>query len=360
MVCCRRRCPRWSSSSIARTRTSRRRPTDLERYIHLASLQDRNETLFFRLVHEHIDEMMPIVYTPAVGEACQKFSHIYRRPRGLYIAYEHRDRIEQILGNHATPPAVIVVTDGERILGLGDQGAGGMGIPIGKLSLYTVCAGIPPELTLPIMLDVGTDNEERLCDPLYLGARHRRIRGERVPGVHRPIRRRRLARFSGRRAAVGGLPEGQRPRAARSAFAIACARSTTTSRARRRSCVAGIYAALKLTRQTMRDQRVLLAGAGASAQGIGELIASALREAGLSDDEARARISTVDSRGLVTRGPRAPRAVQGRVRALGRRRGGVCAARIRSRISLAEAVAELRGRRFCSARRARQASSPKP
>src|SRR4051794_34236887 len=155
----------------------RAKPTDLERYIYLASLHDRNETLFFRLLHEYIDEMMPVVYTPVVGEACQKFSHIYRQARGLYIAYEDRDQIETILRNHGRTPAVIVVTDGERILGLGDQGAGGMGIPIGKLCLYTACAGIPPDLTLPITLDVGTDNEERLNDPLYVGARHWRVRG---------------------------------------------------------------------------------------------------------------------------------------------------------------------------------------
>src|SRR5450755_3942080 len=153
------------------------KPTSIERYIHLVSLQDRNETLFFRLVHDHIDEMMPIVYTPVVGEACQQFSHIYRRPRGLYISYDAIDGIDAILRNHRPSPAVIVVTDGERILGLGDQGVGGMGIPTGKLALYTACAGIPPYLTLPITLDVGTDNQERLNDPLYLGLRHKRIRG---------------------------------------------------------------------------------------------------------------------------------------------------------------------------------------
>src|SRR6185436_13728689 len=155
----------------------RRKPTPLERYIHLAALQDRNETLFFRLLHDHIEEMLPVVYTPVVGEACQTFSHIFRRPRGLYIAYEQQDRIDRILANHPIPPAVIVVTDGERILGLGDQGVGGMGIPIGKLSLYTACAGIPPDRTLPIMLDVGTNSPDLLNDPMYLGMRHQRIRG---------------------------------------------------------------------------------------------------------------------------------------------------------------------------------------
>ena len=120
---------------------------------------------------------MPIVYTPVVGEACQQYSHIYRHPRGLYISYDQRNRIDAIFANHPRPPAVIVVTDGERILGLGDQGVGGMGIPTGKLSLYTACAGIPPYLTLPILLDVGSDNQERLNDSLYLGLRHRRIRG---------------------------------------------------------------------------------------------------------------------------------------------------------------------------------------
>jgi malate dehydrogenase (oxaloacetate-decarboxylating) len=273
--------------------------TPLERYIHLASLQDRNETLFFRLVHDHIDEMVPIVYTPVVGEACQQFSHIYRRPRGLFISYEQRDRIDAILQNHARPPAIIVVTDGERILGLGDQGVGGMGIPTGKLALYTACAGIPPALTLPIMLDAGTDNQERLNDPLYLGLRRRRIRGREyqdfvdrfVDSVMRVYPHAvlqwedflkgnaitQLARFRDRLCTFNDDIQG-------TAAVVA----------------AGVFAALRLTGQAMRDQRILLGGAGASAQGIASLLVSALRDAGLSPGEARQRICTVDSQGLVT------------------------------------------------------------
>ena len=273
--------------------------TPLERYIHLASLQDRNETLFFRLVHDHIAEMMPIVYTPVVGQACQQFSHIYRRPRGLYISYEQRDRIDAILANHARPPAVIVVTDGERILGLGDQGVGGMGIPTGKLSLYTACAGIPPYLTLPIMLDVGTGNQERLNDPLYLGLRHQRIRGaeyqdfidrfvEAVMRVYpaavlqwedflKANAITQLARFGDRLCTFNDDIQG-------TAAVV----------------VAGLYAALRITGQAMRDQRVVLGGAGAAAQGIANLFVAALCDAGLSHEEARRRICTVDSRGLVT------------------------------------------------------------
>jgi malate dehydrogenase (oxaloacetate-decarboxylating) len=274
--------------------------SDIEKFIYLTSLHDRNETLFYRLVHEHIDEMMPVVYTPVVGEACQKYSHIYRRGRGLYVAYEHRDRIEELLANaEIQSPSIIVVTDGERILGLGDQGAGGMGIPIGKLSLYTLCAGVSPYRTLPITLDVGTDNEERLDDALYLGMRHKRIRGEPyqafidafVAGVQKAFPRvvlqwedflkenalRQLARFRDRLCTFNDDIQG-------TAGVV----------------LAGLYGALRLTGSPMREQRVVFAGAGASAQGIASLLVAALVEDGLTQHEAVRRIWTTDSRGLVT------------------------------------------------------------
>jgi malic enzyme len=272
----------------------------LERFIHLASLQDRNETLFFRLLHEHIDEMMPIVYTPVVGEACQNYSHIWRRARGLYINYNQRDEIESVLANHPRPPAVIVVTDGERILGLGDQGAGGMGIPIGKLCLYTLCAGIPPHLTLPIMLDVGTDNEKRLNDPLYVGLRQKRIRGEAYQEF--------IDKFV---AAVQKVyPEAMLQwedfLKGNAIFQLERFRDQICSfnddiQGTAGVVVAGVFSGLRITGQAMKDQRILFAGAGASAQGISDLLVSAMLEEGLTLEEARKRIWTVDSRGLVTR-----------------------------------------------------------
>jgi malic enzyme len=278
----------------------RAKQTPLERYIHLASLQDRNETLFFRLVQDHIDEMMPVLYTPVVGEACQQFSHIYRRPRGLYITYEQRHAIESILANYSESPAVIVVTDGERILGLGDQGVGGMGIPIGKLCLYTACAGIPPDRTLPIMLDVGTNNPDLLNDPMYLGMRHQRIRGTEYQAF--------IDRFV--EVVVRVWPDT----VLQWEDFLKANAITQLTRFRDRLCtfnddiqgtaatvIAGVYAALRLTRQSMPDQRVVIAGAGASAQGIADLFVAAMREEGLTLDEARKRIATVDSRGLVTR-----------------------------------------------------------
>ncbi len=275
--------------------------TNLERFIYLTSLQDRNETLFYRLVLEHIDEMMPVVYTPVVGEACQKYSHIYRKSRGLYIGYDNRDKIERILLNAGiADPSVIVVTDGERILGLGDQGAGGMGIPIGKLCLYTLCAGVSPYGTLPITLDVGTDNLERLKDPLYLGLRQKRVRGEDyqefvdafVAAVKKVFPRtllqwedflkgnaiHQLKRFRDQICSFNDDIQG-------TAGVI----------------VAGLLSALRITKKPMREQRIVFAGAGASAQGISDLIATAMMEEGLQRCEAIKRIWTVDSAGLVTR-----------------------------------------------------------
>src|ERR1700744_5747084 len=153
--------------------------TDIEKYRFMRDLQDSNETLFYSLITNHVEETLPIVYTPTVGEGCQKFSEIWRKPRGLFLSYPNKDRIAKIL-SHPRYDAVkcIVVSDGERILGLGDQGAGGMGIPIGKMALYTALGGIHPEHCLPILLDVGTDNEDRLNDPLYIGWRQHRVRGE--------------------------------------------------------------------------------------------------------------------------------------------------------------------------------------
>ena len=318
----------------------RAKQTPLERYIHLASLQDRNETLFFRLVHEHLDEMMPVLYTPVVGEACQKFSHIYRRPRGLYIAYEQRDAIVSILANPATPPAVIGVTDGERSLGLGDQGVGGMGIPIGKLCLYTACAGIPPDRTLPIMLDVGTDNEELLADPMYLGMRHKRVRGERYQAF--------VDRFVEAVARVWPdavlqwedfLKENAITQLARFRDRLCTFNDDIQGTAA--TVVAGVYASLRLTGLAMRDQRIVIAGAGASAQGIAELLVAAMRDEGVPPAAARQRIATVDSRGLVTAERPGLEAYKARyARPAAEVAGFAC--RDRSRVTLEETIRNLR------------------
>jgi malic enzyme len=273
--------------------------TNIEKFIFMAGLQDRNETLFYRLCHERIDEMMPIVYTPVVGEACQKFSHIYRRPRGLYISYDQRDHIEKILLNfHTHNPSIIVVTDGERILGLGDQGAGGMGIPIGKLALYTLCAGIAPYSTLPITLDVGTDNEERLNDPLYLGLRHKRIRGEeyqefidKFVAAVRHVFPTALLQWED---FLKGNAIKQLER-----FRHQLPTFNDDIQGTAAVVLSGLYGALRLTGGRMADQRLLFAGAGASAHGIADLFVAALMEEGLSQQDARARVWTVDTKGLV-------------------------------------------------------------
>ena len=242
--------------------------------------------------------MMPVVYTPVVGEACQKFSHIFRRGRGLYIGIDQKDNIERILRNyHAAEPSVIVVTDGERILGLGDQGAGGMGIPIGKLCLYTLCAGISPYSTLPITLDVGTDNEERLADPLYVGLRHKRVRGAEYQDF--------IDRFVAavKKVFPNVLLQWEDFLKDNAIFQLERFRHELLTfnddiQGTAAVVVVGIFGALRLTGGKMSDHRLVFAGAGASAHGIAELFVSALVEEGMPVEEARKRIWTCDTKGL--------------------------------------------------------------
>ncbi len=275
-------------------------PSTLGKHVNLMTLHDRNEVLFYRLVHDHIEEMMPIVYTPVVGEACQKFSQIYRQRRGLYISIDKQDRIEEILTNFpCKDPAVIVVTDGERILGLGDQGVGGMGISIGKLTLYTLCAGIPPHATLPIMLDVGTDNEELLKDPLYLGLRQKRVRGEAYQTFIDKFVTAVCKVFPNVLLQWEDFLKGNAIHQLRR-FRNECCSFNDDIQGTAAVALAGILTGLEITGQPLRDQRLVFAGAGAAAQGISDLFVLALQEAGLSQAEARSHVWTVDSKGLVT------------------------------------------------------------
>ena len=275
--------------------------SDIERYIFLASMHDRNETLFYRLVQEHITEMMPIIYTPVVGLGCQTYSRIYRRPRGLYVSWEKQNMIDTFLANAANPAAteVIVVTDGERILGLGDLGVGGIGIPVGKLALYTVCAGIAPSTTLPIILDVGTDNKELLNDPLYLGSRHERVRGQQyddfietfVTGVMRTFPNALLQWEDFAKHNASRLLERYRDRLCSFNDDIQGTGAVT---------LAGLIAASQVTGKKLSEYRVVMFGAGSAATGISNQIVAAMTNEGLNEQEAKSRIWLVDSRGLVT------------------------------------------------------------
>jgi malate dehydrogenase (oxaloacetate-decarboxylating) len=278
------------------------KPTDLERHIYLRALQDRNETLFYRLLQEHIAEMLPIVYTPTVGQACQQFSHIYRRPRGLFLAYPDRDQIDAVLNARLYRHIdVIVVTDGERILGLGDQGTDGMGIPIGKLSLYTLCGGIHPARTLPVLLDVGTNNEERLRDPVYLGWRHRRVRGQAYDDFIETFVQAVLRHFPG---ALLQWEDFARDNASR---LLECYRDRLCTfnddiQGTAAVVTGTLLAAVQAAGTRLREQRVVVAGAGSAGCGISAQLCAAMVQDGLTPEEAHARFWLIGRRGLLREG----------------------------------------------------------
>jgi len=276
--------------------------SDIERYIFLISLQDRNETLFYRLLHEHITEMTPIIYTPVVGQGCQQYSRIYRRPRGLFISYPQRHEIAAILANAPNPnPKVIVVTDGERILGLGDLGVGGMGIPVGKLSLYTLCAGIPPSATLPIMLDCGTNNKELLNDSLYLGWKHERIRGAQYDEFIEMFVQTVSQTFPNVLLQWEDFSKNNAARLLNRYHDQLCTFNDDIQ-GTGAVALAGLLAAAEVTETKISKQRIVILGAGSSAHGISDHILTAMMTDGLSETEAKSRIFHVDSYGLVVAG----------------------------------------------------------
>ncbi len=276
--------------------------SDIQRYVFLRGLQDSNETLFYALLTRNIEEMMPVVYTPTVGLGCQNFSHIFRKPRGLFLSMPHKKDIRRILGHPRYDRVeAIVVSDGERILGLGDQGAGGMGIPIGKLALYTACAGLHPATTLPIILDVGTDNQEHLNDPLYIGWQHERVRGPEYDEL------------------VATFVDAVRERWPHvllhwEDFAIGNA-NRLLARYREQLCtfnddiqgtaaiaVGTLLSAINVTGVPLTEQRIAVLGAGSAGTGICALLLRAMIDAGLSEAEARGRFYLVDRQGLLAEG----------------------------------------------------------
>ncbi|MDF2691284.1 MAG: malate dehydrogenase [Gammaproteobacteria bacterium] len=275
---------------------------DIEKHIYLRGVQDSNETLFYAVVNRYITEMMPIVYTPVVGQACQKFSHIYRYPRGLYLAYPYRDRIEEILADEWFDRVeVIVVSDGERILGLGDQGVGGMGIPIGKLSLYTACAGIDPITTLPILLDTGTNNVDLLDDPLYMGWRHERVRGKEYDDFIELFVKAVKKRWPHVLLQWEDFAQiNANPILARYKDQLCTFNDDIQGTA---SVAAGtLLAAMRVTGTSLKDQKICLFGAGSAGCGISELLVHILMEEGLSEKEARSHFYLVDRNGLLLEG----------------------------------------------------------
>ncbi|ODS22745.1 NAD-dependent malic enzyme [Candidatus Endobugula sertula] len=274
--------------------------TDIDKHIYLRNIQDTNETLYFRLVTDHLEEIMPLIYTPTVGKACQQFSHIYRRHRGLFIAYNDRHHINDVLHNASKRNVkVIVVTDGERILGLGDLGVGGMGIPIGKLALYSACGGISPAYTLPVTLDIGCNNPQLINDPMYLGWRHPRITGDEyddfIDSFIHAIKRRwpnallQFEDFSQRHA----TPLLQRYR-----DQLCCFNDDIQGTAA--VTVGTLLAACKAKGQALKDQRITFLGAGSAGCGIAEQIIAQMVCEGMTEQEARTNVTVLNRFGLIT------------------------------------------------------------
>lgn len=279
----------------------RGKSTDLERYIFLCNLQDRNRTLFYRLLLDHIEELTPIVYTPTVGQACLEYSTIYRRPRGMYITANDRGRIRQLLRNSPYEEVrVIVVTDGERILGLGDIGSDGMGIPLGKLSLYTACAGVHPSLTLPVCIDVGTENQALLDDPFYIGLRQPRVRGDAYFELIDEFVQAVQDVYPGALIQFEDFANKNAFRLLRNyQNKICCFNDDIQGTAS--VTLAGLFSSFRITGKDLLDQTVLFLGAGEAGLGTGDLIVSAMVHAGMSADEAHTRCWFVDSKGLVVK-----------------------------------------------------------